>query len=131
MRVYEVCRIYGSENVCGELRVSTRPFSFLGDVVIESAEVKGVGNIAQSVLVAPALVGSTVGPYVLYALSKRGLAPKALITKSVDPTLVAGCVLADVSLYKFVDSAIDLNELKVFEGLKVCVEGNALKIGLT
>lgn len=131
MKVYEVHRIYGSENICGELKVSIHPFSFLGDVIIDSAEVKGVGGIAQSVLVAPALVGSTVGPYVLYALSKRGLAPRALITKSVDPTLVAGCVLANVSLYKFVDNAVDLNELKALEGLNACIEGNILKIGLT
>lgn len=129
MKTYEVLRIYGFENVCGELRVSTRPFSFLGDVVVENAEVKGVGSIARSVLVVPALVGSTVGPYVLYALSKRGLAPKALVTRSVDPTLVAGCVLAGVSLYKLVSSAADFNELKALEGLNACVERNILKIG--
>lgn len=128
MKTYEVRRIYGSENLCGGLKVSIRPFSFLGDVVVDSAEVRGVGSVAQSVLVAPALVGSTVGPYVLYALSKRGLAPRALVVKSVDPTLVAGCVLANVSLYKFVDDAVDLNELKTLEGLNACVEGNVLKI---
>lgn len=129
MRVYEVSRIYGSGNVCGELKVSTHPFSFLGDVVVESAELRGVGSIARSVLVVPAFVGSTVGPYVLYALSKRGLAPKALVTKSIDPTLVAGCVLAGVPLYKFVSSFVDFNELKSLEGLKACVEEDLLRIG--
>jgi len=128
-KVYEVSRIYGSRSVCGELKVSTHSFSFLGDVVVENAEVRGVGTIARSVLVVPAFVGSTVGPYVLYALSKRGLAPKALVTKSVDPTLVAGCVLAGVSLYKFVNSSVDFSELKSLEGLKACIEENLLRIG--
>ena len=127
MRVYEVSRIYGSKDVCGELKVSTHPFSFLGDIIVESGEVRGVGSIARSILVVPALVGSTVGPYVLYALSKRGLAPNALITRSVDPTLVAGCVLADVPLYRFI-SNVDFNEFKKLEGLKACVQDNVLKI---
>ncbi len=130
VKIYEVSRVYGSSNVCGELKVSVRPFSFLGDVVVESGEVRGVGSVARSVLVVPALVGSTVGPYVLYALGKRGLAPKALITRSIDPTLVAGCVLADVSLYRFVSGAVDFNELKALEGLDACVEGDKLRIGL-
>jgi len=130
VKIYEVSRVYGSDNVCGVLRVSVRPFSFLGDVVVESGEVRGVGSVARSVLVVPALVGSTVGPYVLYALGKRDLAPKALITRSIDPTLVAGCVLANVSLYRLVSNAVDFNELKALEGLDACVEDNKLRVGL-
>jgi len=130
VKIYEVSRVYGSDSVCGVLRVSVRPFSFLGDVVVESGEVRGVGSVARSVLVVPALVGSTVGPYVLYALGKRGLAPKALITRSIDPTLVAGCVLANVSLYRLVSNAVDFNELKALEGLDACVEEDKLRIGL-
>lgn len=126
LRVYKV---FGADRVCGELKVSTKPFSFLGDVAVDSAEVKDVGKIAQAILLAPAIVGSTVGPYVLYALGRKGLAPKALVVKSIDPTLVAGCVLAEVSLYRLLDEDVDLNDIKAVSGVKACVNDGILSIG--
>lgn len=128
MLTLRVDKVFGADRVCGELRVSTKPFSFLGDVTVDSAEVKDVGKIAQTILLAPAVVGSTVGPYILYALGRKGLAPKALIVKSIDPTLVAGCVLAEVSLYRLLDSNVNLSEIKAMSGVKACVNDGVLSI---
>ncbi|MEM0038239.1 MAG: DUF126 domain-containing protein [Zestosphaera sp.] len=121
-----VAKVFGADSVCGVLMVAAKPFSFLGDVTVDLAEVRGVGRIAGTILLAPAAVGSTVGPYVLYALSRRGLAPKALAVKSVDPALVAGCVLAGVSLYRLLDEGADFNALKALSGANACIEGGVL-----
>lgn len=126
MQVFQVSKVFGADHVCGVLRVATEPFSFLGDVTVDSAEVRGVGRVADSILVAPAVVGSTVGPYILYALSRRGAAPRALITKSIDPALVAGCVVANVSLYRFLEEGSDLNALRSLSGAEACVSEGAL-----
>ncbi|MCX8196428.1 MAG: DUF126 domain-containing protein, partial [Acidilobaceae archaeon] len=43
--------------------------------------------------------GSTVGPYVMYALKRRGLAPAAVLLSSrSDPVLVSGAVISEVVL---------------------------------
>jgi len=95
-------RVVG-RSVSGEALVSTVPISFLGDVdketgVIISPEnpLKGV-SIANRILVVERTRGSTVGIYVLYALAKRGRAPKAIVASKPDPVVIAGSVLCDVT----------------------------------
>jgi len=90
-------------DVKGVALVSTIPISFLGDVdretgVIISPEnpLKGI-SIANRVLVVERTRGSTVGVYILYALAKRGRAPKAIVVSKPDPVVIAGSILSGVT----------------------------------
>ncbi|MDM7274555.1 MAG: DUF126 domain-containing protein [Thermoprotei archaeon] len=79
------------------LRVES--ISFYGDVDPESGRLYDGRSVSGRVIVAEKSRGSTVGPYVLYALRERGLAPKAILLVSrSDPVLVAGAVLSSVVL---------------------------------
>ena len=58
--------------------------------------------------------GSTVAPYVIYRLAKRGKAPMAiLVWSTAEPMIVAGCVLAGIPLADRlgVNAEISLEEL--------------------
>ena len=95
-------RVIG-RSVSGEALVSDVPISFLGDVdketgVIKSPEnpLKGI-SIANRVLIVERTRGSTVGIYILYALAKRGRAPKAIVVSKPDPVVIAGSILSDVT----------------------------------
>jgi Uncharacterized conserved protein len=73
--------------------------SFYGDVNVELGSLVDGRVIAGKIVLARRSRGSTVGPYVLYALKRKGRAPKAIILSSrSDPVLVAGAVLAEVVL---------------------------------
>ncbi len=87
-----------------EAVVSLNPISFFGDIdpktgVVKdpNSNIKGV-SIAGKVLVVPGTRGSTVGSYVLYALSKNNVAPKAIVVKSAEPILITGCILGGIPL---------------------------------
>ncbi|PUA32141.1 MAG: hypothetical protein B7O98_05560 [Zestosphaera tikiterensis] len=121
-----VSKVFSESEVCGVLRVSKKPLSFLGDVDVDKAEVKGLGSIGGVILAVHAFVGSTVGPYVLFSLMKRGSLPKALITTAVDPTILAGCVLTGLPLYKV--NPKDLELLIKYDGCNVCLQGGKLTI---
>ncbi len=58
--------------------------------------------------------GSTVAPYIIYRLARRGRAPRAiLVWRTAEPMIIAGCVLGDIPLAdRFGDSSpISLEEL--------------------
>ncbi len=79
------------------LRVES--ISFYGDVDSESGRLYDGRSVSGRVVVAEKSRGSTVGPYILYALKERGLAPKAILLVSrSDPVLVAGAVLSNIVL---------------------------------
>ncbi len=79
--------------------VVEEPISFLGDVDPEKGVLKASGEVlANRVLVVKGFRGSTVGSYVLYALSKRGAAPLAIVFKDLDPVVVAGCVASSIPM---------------------------------
>ncbi len=54
--------------------------------------------LANRILVAEGTRGSTVAPYIIYGLSKKGQAPKAIVVSKIEPMLVAGCVMASIPL---------------------------------
>jgi len=60
------------------------------------------------VLVFPSGKGSTVGSWVLYELSMRGLAPAAIVNVEADPVVAVGCIVARIPL---VDK-LDLNPVE-------------------
>ncbi|GEM_PF-1828423 len=90
----------------GELLVLRSPLSFYGEVDPETGRIHGVGDsLAGRLLVIPSTRGSTVGPYVLYALSRKGLAPCGIVVSEAEPLLVAGAVLAEIPLAAGIDKA--------------------------
>ncbi len=83
-----------------------RPVSFYGELE------KGFED--DVVLLIEASRGSTVAPYVIYRLAKRGRAPRAiLVWSTAEPMIVAGCVLAGIPLADRlgIDASISLEEL--------------------
>ncbi len=79
--------------------VVVESISFYGDVNVDKGVLVDGRSIAGKILLARRSRGSTVGPYILYALKRRGNAPRAIIlTSRSDPVLVAGAVIAEVTL---------------------------------
>jgi len=89
--------------------VSAKPISFLGGVdpadgkIIEKKHDLCGSCIKDKVLVFPHGHGSTVGSYVLYSLSKKGLAPAAIINQTADPVVVVGAIIANIPMIDQVD----------------------------
>ena len=67
------------------------PASFYGELE------KGFDD--NIILLMEAHRGSTVAPYVIYKLARRGRAPRAvLVWRDAEPMIIAGCVLAGIPL---------------------------------
>ncbi len=114
------------ERVCGELLVYGGFVSPLGDVDPETGRLRGGGALGGKVVAVKGFTGSTVGPYVVYSLKKRGLAPRALVVEQLDANAVASAVVAGIPLYR-VDSLSEVERL-YGEGLRfVCAESGRLR----
>ncbi len=91
--------VFGSGVIDGELVVYREPLSFLGDVDGRSGVIRTINvSIAGKVLAIPSSRGSTVGPYVMYQLSKYGKAPLAILSVKADTMLVIGAVMAQIPI---------------------------------
>ncbi|MCE7741811.1 MAG: DUF126 domain-containing protein [Candidatus Heimdallarchaeota archaeon] len=55
-------------------------------------------SIADKVFVFPEGKGSTVGSYVIYGLQVNGVAPTAFVVNNAEPIIVAGAILANITL---------------------------------
>ncbi len=101
----------------GEVIVSKRRFSFLGDVDVESGVVVAddsdiVGErISNKVFVFYGGRGSTVGTYVLLRMKKRGTAPKAIINVETEPVIAIGAIIAGIPLM----DRFEVNPLEILE----------------
>ncbi len=101
-------KVFSSHVVEGEALV-VDVLSFLGDVDPETGTIvaKDSGaygeKVCNKILVIKRCRGSTVGPYILYALSRKGLAPKAIVLGDRDPVVIAGAVLSDIPLAIVID----------------------------
>ena len=82
----------------GETVVVKGRLSSYGEVDPEKGVLVDGRSIAGRILIIEGGRGSTVGPYILYALSRRGLAPSAIVAVEAEPILVAGAVMASVPL---------------------------------
>lgn len=119
------------EGYCrAEALVSTKPISFLGGVdpadgrIIEmNHDLFGLCG-KDKVLCFPHGHGSTVGSYVLYSLSKKGLAPKAIVNQTADSVVVVGAIIANIPM---VDQ-IDIKLIKTGDLLEVDAEKGLIKI---
>ncbi len=92
----------------GRVLILDQYLSFFGEVDPETGCIRG-SNICfpGRVLVFRGSRGSTVGPYIIYALKKNDKAPVCMIVEEAEPLLVAGCVLAGIPLYISTTRIID------------------------
>ena len=83
----------------GPLLSLRNPLNLYGDIDPETGTLRDSGvRVSGAIIVVEAIVGSTVAPYVAYALRKRGLAPCAIATTAIDPVVVAAAVLGNIVL---------------------------------
>ena len=83
----------------GPLLGLENPLNLYGDVDPKTGTLRGSGvRVSGAVIAVKAVVGSTVAPYIAYALRRQGLAPCAIATTAVDPVVVAAAVLGNIVL---------------------------------
>ena len=96
----------------GAVLVSTAPISFLSGVDPDTGIVVEKGHpiegrcIAGTVLAFDHGKGSTVGSYILYALSRNGHAPAAIINREAEPIIAVGAIIGEIPMIDHID--IDL-----------------------
>jgi len=116
--------------------VSAKPISFLGGVdpatgkIVEKDHDLCGESVKGKILCFPHGHGSTVGSYVLYSLSKRHLAPKAIINQTADPVVVVGAIIADIPMIDQVDISLiktgDLIEVDAKKGVvRILTDGES------
>jgi len=107
-----------------EALVSSKPISFLGGVdpadgkIIEKNHDLCGACVKGKILVFPHGHGSTVGSYVMYSLTKKGLAPAAIINQTADPVVVVGAIISNIPMIDKVDIS------KIHTGDTVEVDGS-------
>ncbi len=111
--------------LCGVLEIIDHPISFLGDIDAESGKVRGGGSVKGKILLYPTAVGSTVGSYVIYGLSRSENAPVAIVTCNEDVVTTVGAIIADIPLYKLVDCSV-IKNLKKYNGKVFCIRDSVL-----
>src|SRR5512138_2131124 len=111
----------------GPLLVSPAPISFLSGVDPETGIIIEQGHplqgtpIAGTVLVFPYGKGSTVGSYVLYALSRNGHAPAAIVNSEAETIIATGAIIGNIPMIDRI--GIPLTRLK--NGVRARVDGDA------
>ena len=111
----------------GPLLVTREPISFLSGVdpetgvIIEEGHPLNGRSIAGTVLAFPHGKGSTVGSYVMYALSRNGKAPAAIINEEAEPIIAVGAIIAGIPMID--RPAVPLSGLP--EGRCVTVRGDS------
>jgi uncharacterized protein len=110
----------------GRLLVSPVPISFLSGVDPETGIIVERGHplqgtsIAGRVLAFPYGKGSTVGSYVLYALSRNGHAPAAIVNTEAEAIIATGAIIGRIPMIDRI--AIPLARLK--DAVPVTVDGD-------
>lgn len=103
-----------SGRVRGFALVSSKPLSFLGwidpktGIIIEKTHDLHGAEIKDKILCFPYGCGSTVGSYVLYAIAKNKVAPKAIINIFADPVVIVGAIIANIPMV----DGIDISKIK-------------------
>jgi hypothetical protein len=109
--------------------VSPVALGFLGGVDPETGVVIEPGHpllgerIAGRVLVFPTGKGSTVGSYTLYRLSKRGVAPAAIINARSEAIVAVGAIISGIPMVDKIDIAC------ISTGDSIAVDGEEVRIG--
>ena len=104
------CRIISRGIAEGRILLTHDAISFLGNVdpktgvVMEEKHELFGKSIKDTVLVFPHGKGSTVGSYVLYQLSKNGVAPSAMINIDSEPIVAVGAIISGIPLVDRLES---------------------------
>ena len=91
--------------VSGKVIKTSQPINFLGSIDKKTVEITDQKhdlfgkNIADSILVFPNGIGSSVGAYTIYSLKSNNVAPAAMVCQKVDLTVASGCALANIPLF--------------------------------
>jgi hypothetical protein len=110
----------------GRLLVSPEPISFLSGVDPETGIVVEKGHplegtsVTGTVLAFPYGKGSTVGSYVIYALSRNGHAPAAIVNTEAEPIIATGAIIGTIPMID--RPSVPLSRLKT--GTQVSVDGD-------
>lgn len=96
----------------GPVLVSSAPISFLSGVDPDTGVVVEKGHpiegrcIAGTVLAFDHGKGSTVGSYVLYALSRNGHAPAAIVNREAEPIIAVGAIIGEIPMIDHIDISL-------------------------
>jgi phosphomecalonate degydratase small subunit len=88
----------------GKLLISPEPISFLSGVDPETGVIVEKGHPLEGQSMAGRVIafdhgkGSTVGSYVLYALSRNGHAPAAIINTDAEPIIIVGAIMGGIPM---------------------------------
>jgi hypothetical protein len=110
----------------GPLLVSPAPVSFLSGVdpasgiIVEKGHPLQGESVAGKVFAFPYGKGSTVGSYVLYALSRNGHAPAAIINTEAEPIIATGAIIGGIPMIDRIE--VPMNRLR--KGVLVVVNGD-------
>ena len=110
----------------GPLLVSPAPVSFLSGVdpasgiIVEKGHPLQGESIAGKVFAFPYGKGSTVGSYVLYALSRNGHAPAGIINTEAEPIIATGAIIGGIPMIDRIE--VPMNRLR--NGVLVVVNGD-------
>jgi phosphomecalonate degydratase small subunit len=111
----------------GRLLVSPAPISFLSGVDPKTGIIVEKGHplrgecISRKVLAFPYGKGSTVGSYVLYALSRNGHAPAAIINTEAEAIIATGAIIGGIPMIDRI--GVPMDRLK--NGVSVTVDGES------
>lgn len=111
----------------GPLLVSPVPVSFLSGVdpasgiIVEKGHPLRGESIAGKVFAFPYGKGSTVGSYVLYALSRNGHAPSAIINTEAEPIIATGAIISEIPMIDRIEVPMTLLQ----NGVTVSVNGES------
>ena len=93
----------------GEAIVSKLPFSYLGDLKVETGTVAPKGHdlegqsLAGKIFVFPTGKGSTVGPYVAMRAKLLGNTPAGMICIDVEPVMAMVAIMNDIPMVHRLD----------------------------
>ena len=110
----------------GTLLVSPAPISFLSGVnpdtgvIVEKGHPLEGMSVAGRVLAFPYGKGSTVGSYVLYALSRNGHAPAAIVNTEAEAIIATGAIIGGIPMIDRI--GVPLSRLR--SGTMVRVDGD-------
>jgi hypothetical protein len=117
----------------GEALVCAKPFSFLGDVDMDTGEIIARDHplrgqsIAGKIMVYPETKGSSGGCVVLMSLARVGRAPAAIVlTKPADFNIVEGAILLGLPLLAEPEGDL-LSEVRTGDRLVVDAAANEIR----
>lgn len=96
----------------GPLLIGPDPISFLSGVDPETGIVIEIGHplqgkdITGSVLAFEYGKGSTVGSYILYALSRNGHAPAAIINQEAETIIAVGAIMGKIPMIDRIETRL-------------------------